>query len=126
MPKTAAVFVCQSCGAKARQFFGRCPECGSWNSLVEQSQSVTDGRRRRESPDHAQAPAARRSTAMASLDDKPLQRLETGSGEFDRVLGGGLVPGSLVLVGGDPGIGKSTLLLQSASAMARHLSLIHI
>ena len=63
---------------------------------------------------------------MASLDDKPLQRLETGSGEFDRVLGGGLVPGSLVLVGGDPGIGKSTLLLQSASAMARQSSVLYV
>ena len=102
MPKSAAVFVCQSCGAKARQFFGRCPECGSWNSLVEQSQPAADGRRRRASPDPEQVPRARRSTAMASLDDQPLQRLETGSGEFDRVLGGGLVPGSLVLVGGIP------------------------
>ena len=63
---------------------------------------------------------------MASLDDKPLQRLETGTGEFDRVLGGGLVPGSLVLVGGDPGIGKSTLLLQSASAMARQSSVLYV
>ena len=63
---------------------------------------------------------------MASLDDKPLQRLETGSGEFDRVLGGGLVPGSLVLVGGDPGIGKSTLLLQSASAMACQSSVLYV
>ena len=63
---------------------------------------------------------------MASLDDKPLQRLQTGSGEFDRVLGGGLVPGSLVLVGGDPGIGKSTLLLQSASAMARQSSVLYV
>ena len=126
MPKPAAVFVCQSCGAKARQFFGRCPECGSWNSLVEQLQPATDGRRRRETPDPAQTPAARRSTAMASLDDQPLQRLQTGSEEFDRVLGGGLVPGSLVLVGGDPGIGKSTLLLQSASAMAHHSSVLYV
>ena len=64
--------------------------------------------------------------AMASLEDQPIQRLPTGSGEFDRVLGGGLVPGSLVLVGGDPGIGKSTLLLQSASAMAAHSSVLYV
>ena len=63
---------------------------------------------------------------MASLDDQPLQRLQTGSAEFDRVLGSGLVPGSLVLVGGDPGIGKSTLLLQSASAMAAHSSVLYV
>ena len=63
---------------------------------------------------------------MASLEDQPLQRLATGLAEFDRVLGGGLVPGSLVLVGGDPGIGKSTLLLQSASAMAAGASVLYV
>ena len=63
---------------------------------------------------------------MAILDDRPVQRLQTGSSEFDRVLGGGLVPGSMVLVGGDPGIGKSTLLLQSASAMARRASVLYV
>ena len=85
-----------------------------------------DGRRRRVAPDHKDAPSPRRSTAMASLEDQPLQRLQTGSAEFDRVLGSGLVPGSLVLVGGDPGIGKSTLLLQSASAMAAHSSVLYV
>ena len=73
-----------------------------------------------------QPPTPKRSTAMASLEDQPIQRLQTGSGEFNRVLGGGLVPGSLVLVGGDPGIGKSTLLLQSASAMAAHTSVLYV
>ena len=126
MPKSTAVFICQVCGARARQFFGRCPECGSWNSLVEQSQPAADGRRRRSAPDPEAAAAPRRSTAMASLEDQPLQRLATGSAEFDRVLGGGLVPGSLVLVGGDPGIGKSTLLLQSASAMAAGASVLYV
>ena len=63
---------------------------------------------------------------MASLEDQPIRRLPTGSGEFDRVLGGGLVPGSLVLVGGDPGIGKSTLLLQSASTMAAQTSVLYV
>ena len=97
MPRSRSLFVCQACGAKTRQFFGRCPECGSWNTLVEQTIPSEDGRRRREGPDPAQAAAPRRSTAMASLDDRPLQRMATGSEEFDRVLGGGLVPGSLVL-----------------------------
>ena len=63
---------------------------------------------------------------MASLEDQPWQRMATGSKELDRVLGGGLVPGSLVLVGGDPGIGKSTLLLQSASAMAGQSSVLYV
>ena len=126
MPRSRSLFVCQACGAKTKQFFGRCPECGSWNTLVEQTIPSEDGRRRRGAPDPAQAPAPRRSTAMSSLEDVPVQRLATGSDEFDRVLGGGLVPGSLVLVGGDPGIGKSTLLLQSASAMAAHSSVLYV
>ena len=126
MPRSSTLFVCQACGAKARQFFGRCPECGSWNTLVEQSQPATDRRRRRDAPDPSQKPAPRRSQAIADLEDKPLQRQGTGSVEFDRVLGGGLVPGSLVLVGGNPGIGKSTLLLQSASAMARQGSVLYV
>ena len=126
MPRSSTLFVCQACGAKARQFFGRCPECGSWNTLVEQSQPATDRRRRRDAPDPSQKPAQRRSQAIADLEDKPLQRQGTGSVEFDRVLGGGLVPGSLVLVGGNPGIGKSTLLLQSASAMARQGSVLYV
>ena len=79
MPKSTAVFVCQVCGARARQFFGRCPECGSWNSLVEQSQPANDGRRRRSALDPEQAAAPRRSTAMAALEDQPLQRLATGT-----------------------------------------------
>ena len=126
MPRSSSQFVCQACGAKARQFFGRCPECGGWNTLVEQNQPKTDGRRRRSDPNPERSAAPRRSTAIASLQDLPLQRLRTGSEEFDRVLGGGLVPGSLILVGGDPGIGKSTLLLQTASALAAHCSVLYV
>ncbi len=126
MPRSSSQFVCQACGAKARQFFGRCPECGGWNTLVEQNQPKTDGRRRRSDPDPERSAAPRRSTAIASLQDLPLQRLRTGSEEFDRVLGGGLVPGSLILVGGDPGIGKSTLLLQTASSLAAHCSVLYV
>ena len=126
MPRSSTLFVCQSCGAQTRQFFGRCNSCGSWNSLVEQSQPKDDGRRRRASADPKAAPVARRSTAMADLGDQPMQRLGSGYDEFDRVLGGGLVPGSLVLVGGDPGIGKSTLLLQSATAMGGDRSVLYV
>ncbi|MDB4555253.1 DNA repair protein RadA, partial [Synechococcus sp. AH-707-D15] len=115
-----------SCGAQTRQFFGRCSSCGSWNSLVEQTAPKPDGRRRRAPAESAAAPVARRSTAMADLGDRPIQRLESGYPELDRVLGGGVVPGSLVLVGGDPGIGKSTLLLQSASVMANRLSVLYV
>ncbi|MEJ6657428.1 MAG: DNA repair protein RadA, partial [Synechococcus sp. ArSW.bin.68] len=126
MSRPASIFVCQSCGAQTRQFFGRCSSCGSWNSLVEQTAPKHDGRRRRAPAESAAAPVARRSTAMADLGDQPIQRLESGYPELDRVLGGGVVPGSLVLVGGDPGIGKSTLLLQSASVMANRLSVLYV
>ncbi|WP_413405163.1 MULTISPECIES: DNA repair protein RadA [unclassified Synechococcus] len=126
MPRSANLYVCQSCGAQTRQFFGRCSSCGSWNSLVEQSVPKDDGRRRRTGADPAAAPKARRSRSMASLGDQPLERIACGYEELNRVLGGGLVPGSLVLVGGDPGIGKSTLLLQSASAIARERSVLYV
>ncbi|MFM7647734.1 MAG: AAA family ATPase, partial [Cyanobium sp.] len=131
MPRVTSTYVCQSCGAQSRQFFGRCASCGSWNSLVEQAAAApADGRRRRPVPAAAAAaaiPAApRRSEPIQAVGERPLQRLCSGYCELDRVLGGGLVPGSLVLLGGDPGIGKSTLLLQSAQAMARRHSVLYV
>ncbi len=130
MARTTSTYVCQSCGAQTRQFFGRCSSCGSWNSLVEQSTPASDNRRRRPvavADAESEIPAApRRSEPIAAVGDRPLQRLGSGYGEFDRVLGGGLVPGSLVLLGGDPGIGKSTLLLQSAQAMAARHSVLYV
>jgi DNA repair protein RadA/Sms len=132
--KASSAYVCQSCGARSRQFFGRCASCGSWNTLVEQLDTGSDRRRRR--PVAAAggggadgAPAAgrpRHSEPIQAVGERPLQRLASGYDELDRVLGGGLVPGSLVLLGGDPGIGKSTLLLQSARAMAERLSVLYV
>ena len=127
MAKPSSTYVCQSCGAQSRQFFGRCSACGSWNSLVEQAAAPpSDNRRRRAAPPALAEPTPRRSEAMAAVGDRPLQRLATGFAELDRVLGGGLVPGSLVLVGGDPGIGKSTLLLQTAAAMDGQESVLYV
>jgi DNA repair protein RadA/Sms len=129
LARATTTYVCQSCGAQTRQFFGRCSSCGSWNSLVEQVAAATDTRRRRPVATAAEAaiPAqARRSEPIHAVGDRPLQRLSSGYGELDRVLGGGLVPGSLVLLGGDPGIGKSTLLLQSAQAMAARHSVLYV
>lgn len=106
--KATPFFVCQSCGASSPKWLGRCPECGEWNSYVEQ---VT----------RASAPAAALPARAARLSDvapRPEGRLETGLAGLDRVLGGGLVAGSVVLVGGEPGIGKSTLLLQAARGIA--------
>jgi DNA repair protein RadA/Sms len=140
----SSLYVCQTCGAQTRQFFGRCAACGSWNSLVEQAVTASDTRRRRPVASAGAAAGAaagafgaplgasdllqrpRRSESIHTVGERPLQRLGSGYGELDRVLGGGLVPGSLVLVGGDPGIGKSTLLLQSAEAMAARHSVLYV
>ena len=129
MARSASVYLCQSCGAQSRQFFGRCAACGSWNSLVEHPTSSGAGRMDRLRP----APEGRggggaplRSTPIHASGAHPLRRLSTGFSELDRVLGGGLVPGALVLLGGDPGIGKSTLLLQVAQAMASHCGVLYV
>src|SRR5581483_7938399 len=115
-PKT--VFVCEQCGSQSPKWLGRCPDCNAWNSFVEERAQESGG-----------APAASNRYALAGgggsaqlYRDVALQqhaRLSTGIDEFDRVLGGGIVPGSLVLLGGEPGSGKSTLLLQAAANMAR-------
>ena len=129
MARSASVYLCQSCGAQSRQFFGRCAACGSWNSLVEQPTSSGAGRmeRLRPAPEgRGGAGAPLRSTPIQASGAHPLRRLSTGFSELDRVLGGGLVPGALVLLGGDPGIGKSTLLLQVAQAMASHCGVLYV
>ncbi len=106
MAKPKIQFVCSNCGGRSLRWQGRCAQCGEWNTLVEQvissgSKVAAGGR----------AGQVRR---LSELSEKPLERIPTGIGELDAVLGGGMVPGSLILLGGDPGIGKSTLALQVA------------
>ena len=117
--KQKTIFACQECGAQSQKWLGRCAECGAWNSLVEERAAV-------EAPAQTSDIAKRYSLAVtagpqlyADIDTVVAERLTTGIDEFDRVLGGGVVPGSLVLIGGEPGIGKSTLLLQAAAHFAR-------
>jgi DNA repair protein RadA/Sms len=110
-PKTQ--YVCSECGGAAPKWQGQCPHCSAWNTLVEAR--VESAASNRFAP--ASATAARVQT-LGTIQATELPRLSTGIDEFDRVLGGGLVPGGVVLIGGDPGIGKSTLLLQALSAMA--------
>ena len=113
------VFVCQECGAQSPKWLGRCADCGAWNSFVEERPQ--EPRRRAGRGDIATrcAGAAGAARLYADIEIEQHARLTTGIDEFDRVLGGGVVPGSLVLLGGEPGIGKSTLLLQAAANMAR-------
>jgi len=94
LARSVSTYVCQACGARTRQFFGRCASCGQWNTLVEQVEAPTDSRRRRPVPkaDPEAGPGRpHRSEPMAAVGDRPLQRLASGYGELDRVLGGGLV-----------------------------------
>jgi len=107
MPRPTTVHVCSSCGAEAPRWLGQCPGCGEWNTLVEETRAPAPAAGRGRSP----APAGRavKPVPLSSVRAVQHVRLQTGIGELDRVLGGGLVPGSLVLIGGSPGIGKSTL-----------------
>jgi len=118
MKPAKTVFVCQECGAQASKWQGRCLDCGAWNSLVEERAAEAGGApsqaHRYSLPGGTPQGARRYSEIEASSAD----RIPSGIGEFDRVLGGGIVPGSLVLLGGEPGIGKSTLLLQAAAKFA--------
>jgi len=114
------VFVCQECGSQSPKWLGRCSDCGAWNSFVEErAQEAAAQTAAVASHRYALAGGGAQARAYADVEIERMLRLSTGIGEFDRVLGGGVVPGSLVLLGGEPGIGKSTLLLQAAANMAR-------
>ncbi len=115
MAKTSKAYVCQACGAVTSRWAGKCASCGEWNSIVEEA-APPPGAPSLVAIKGGKARAAAFEGLQSETLDPP--RFPTGIAEFDRVLGGGLVPGSAVLVGGDPGIGKSTLLLQAAAALA--------
>jgi DNA repair protein RadA/Sms len=104
------VYECSACGAQSPKWLGRCPDCGAWSTLVES---------RPRTPSSKHAPATRVPLDFKAVLAEQAERLPTGIAEVDRVLGGGLVPGAVILIGGDPGIGKSTLLMQMLLAMAR-------
>ena len=116
--KSTSRFVCQSCGDAFLRWEGQCRSCGGWNSLVETVVRERSGPARGR-PDGIAVGSGRAPVALADISETDVPRLRTGLAELDRVLGGGLVPGSVVLVGGEPGIGKSTLLLQVAAGLGR-------
>ncbi|MDR1710126.1 MAG: DNA repair protein RadA [Candidatus Accumulibacter sp.] len=122
MAKARTVYSCTECGAISSKWQGQCPDCGAWNTLVE---TVAE----------AESPAARRFAGLAGaaqvrtlseIEAREEDRLPTGVGEFDRALGGGLVDGGVVLIGGDPGIGKSTLLLQALAALSKDWPALYV
>jgi len=119
MAKARAIYTCGNCGGQQPKWQGQCPDCGAWNTLTE---SVAVPKR----AERAQYTGQIEFTRLDRVDVGTVERLTTGLGEFDRVLGGGLVPGGVVLIGGDPGIGKSTLLLRALANLAPRLSTCYV
>lgn len=118
MPKERVVYACQNCGYQSPKWLGRCPDCGEWNTLVEET--LKSSRVKREGYETSKPQAIHE--IIGSEED----RLSTDIVEFNRVLGGGVVRGSIVLIGGDPGIGKSTLLLQALEEIANHEKVLYV
>lgn len=121
MAKARLVYTCDACGAQHPKWQGQCSDCGAWNSLVESAFAAPGQRAER-----AQYTGQVEVTRLDRVDVGRVERLGTGLGELDRVLGGGLVPGSVVLLGGDPGIGKSTLLLRALANLAAHSKVCYV
>ena len=128
MARPQTSFRCSECGQATLRWMGRCPGCGEWNTLVEEKAAEPAAERRPGRPRAAGAGKPRKPVALAEVERADTERLRTGSDELDRVLGGGLVPGSVVLLGGSPGIGKSTLMsaalarIQGAGGMTLYVS----
>ena len=120
MAKIKSQYTCTECGAVSPKWQGQCPGCNAWNTLVETVAEKATGHRF-----EALAPTARLLN-LADIEAREAERIPTGIGEFDRALGGGLVAGGVVLIGGDPGIGKSTLLLQALSHLARAHKVLYV
>jgi DNA repair protein RadA/Sms len=118
MRKPHAIYACTECGAQQPRWLGRCPGCGAWQSLVEQS-ACAEPPRRGDLLQRDPRSGSAKPISLAEVDSSAAPRLATGIAELDRVLGGGLVPGSVLLLGGEPGIGKSTLCLQLATRLQR-------
>ncbi|HLE51621.1 MAG TPA: DNA repair protein RadA [Anaerolineales bacterium] len=123
MPKTHTQYVCQQCGRRSARDMGRCPQCGAWNSMVEEVVAPAAARAKGAGRGLLGGSAPLR---LSEIGEDVEERLPLPIGEFARVLGGGVVPGSIVLIGGDPGIGKSTLLLQTALEMARDERVLYV
>lgn len=138
MAKSRTLYVCHECGAEFPQYFGRCSACHAWNSLEEQveqppptslqrfSWSNLNPEHPEGSPEVTKPGQPRSSFRLSQISDQSQSRMPSGYGELDRVLGGGIVPGSLVLIGGEPGIGKSTLLLQVANRLSHSSRVLYV
>ena len=123
MAKSKSVYVCSECGAQTPQWMGRCPACGKFGTLVEEIAEPAPAAKKEK---RERSAAAARPVPLSQVREEAVQRVSSGIAELDTVLGGGIVPGSLVLIGGDPGIGKSTLLTEVAAHLSEHEKVLYV
>lgn len=123
MAKAKTIYVCNDCGAQANKWAGQCFECGAWNSMAEEQQAAPSGKSH---PRFAGYAGESQVTTIAEVSQQQVLRTPTGLSELDRVLGEGLVHGAVILIGGDPGIGKSTLLLQAVAALSEKMRGLYV
>jgi len=121
MSSKFSTFICQNCGSETSQYFGKCLNCNSWNSIVEEIKSKSS-----KYQEIKNIKNSKKSIPFNEISSKKISRFTSGFKEFDRVLGGGIVPGSVVLLGGEPGIGKSTIVLQSAGKISLNEKVLYI
>ena len=122
MAKQRSMYICSECGYESGKWYGKCPGCGEWNTMNEETPAVKSVGTKRSSGGYASRPLKR----LSEITEDVERRISTGIHEFDRVLGGGIVEGSLVLLGGDPGIGKSTILLQACQHLGQHHTILYV
>ncbi len=118
MPSKFSTFICQNCGSETSQYFGRCLNCNEWNTIVEEKKNSR--------PKTTNINESKSSKLLHEIEINTITRFTSGFKEFDRVLGGGIVPGSIVLLGGEPGIGKSTIVLQSAGIISLNEKVLYV
>src|SRR5919202_1648024 len=123
MAKPRTNYTCTECGGVVNKWAGQCPSCAQWNTLVE---TIVETGGNRFSAQHQGLAQTSSVMSLADIEAIDVPRFGTGIEEFDRVLGGGLVPGGVVLIGGDPGIGKSTLLLQALASLSRLKKVLYV
>ena len=123
MAKDKSIFTCTECGGTSAKWLGKCPQCGAWNTLIESVAEPAGGAPKNRYQSLAKAQPV---TTLSEIEAADVERQPTGLDELDRVLGGGIVAGGVVLIGGDPGIGKSTLLLQALDALSKSVRVLYV
>ena len=127
MARVKTQYVCQNCGYNSPRYLGRCPNCGEWNTLVEEQIQSSSSSAATKRPTTTLTGLVAKPQKIGEINSHETPRVKTKLNELNRVLGGGIVPGSLILIGGDPGIGKSTLLLQvSGQLSSEHHRVLYV